>query len=239
MVLLYIGIFVLAVVLLCRWLDSDSKVEHENKLAKQKEREEVKALKRESLLKLLPDPDVVVEYTHNGFSSGNPEFVVVRENTNQILLNGHVYNFKDIIDFTLLDKQTVLQHHSGAAVETKTGNMIGRAVVGGVLAGGVGAVIGASTAKKEIKPSTTYSSTNHFYVINVTINSLTNPIERLCFFHNEQIASKVASILQVIVRRNAEELTDSNNPTRLVEDSEKPILTSAVETETSQEGTKQ
>ena len=99
---------------------------------------------------MLPNPDIVVEYSDNGFSSGNLKLVLVKESTSQILLNDNLYNFDDIIDFSLLDKQTVIQHHSGSTAETNTstGSMIGRAVVGGVLTGGVGAAIGAATAKK-------------------------------------------------------------------------------------------
>lgn len=178
-----------------------------------KAREASNAQRRETLLQMLPNPDIVVEYSDNGFSSGNLKLVLVKDSTSQILLNDNLYNFDDIIDFSLLDKQTVIQHHSGSTAETNTstGSMIGRAVVGGVLTGGVGAAIGAATAKKEtiIQPSTSYSSTKHHYVINVTINSITNPIETLCFFHNENTARKVASILQVILHRKNGMLPDN------------------------------
>lgn len=86
-------------------------------------------------------------------------------------------------------------------ITTNTGSTIGRAVVGGVLAGGVGAVIGGSTAQKEIKtvrtPHTTYSAAS--YCVNVDIKGLNiRPLvrannaeeaEKVCDFINDMVAS--------------------------------------------------
>lgn len=86
-------------------------------------------------------------------------------------------------------------------ITTNTGSTIGRAVVGGVLAGGVGAVIGGSTAQKEVKtvrtPHTTYSDAT--YYVEVDIKGLrSRPLvraknaeegEKVCNFINDMVSS--------------------------------------------------
>jgi hypothetical protein len=58
--------------------------------------------------------------------------------------------FEKIIGFELKDNQTTVTKTTSLKYKTSTntGSMLGRAVVGGILTGGVGAVVGAATAKK-------------------------------------------------------------------------------------------
>lgn len=170
-------------------------------LAEQKEAERVK--KYNKLTTLMSSPGKIIAYDYD-------HYVMVNENTSQIMLNEHIYNFKDIINYTLSDNTTVIQKHSGGEItstsSTDTGSMLGRAVVGGVLAGGVGAAIGGSTAKREttssVAPSTTTSSTIHDYLIAVTVNSLSNPIERLRLGEDEHKTNEICALLSVIISRN-------------------------------------
>lgn len=151
-------------------------------------------------LQTLPDPDEVIEYPGS--------YVMVKESTSQILLNGRVYKFDDIIDFSTTDNQSLVQYHSKSKTTTKTniGSMLGRAVVGGVLTGGVGAVVGAATAKRtsEAAPNTSQSVTHHNYVINVNVNSLNHPVETLHISgYSETAFNKIVGILNVIVHRQS------------------------------------
>ena len=108
------------------------------------------------------------------------------------------------------DNTTMIQKHNGGEItstsSTDTSSMLGRAVVGGVLAGGVGAAIGGSTAKREttssVAPSITTSSTIHDYLIAVTVNSLSNPIERLRLGEDEHNTNEICALLSVIISRN-------------------------------------
>ena len=96
------------------------------------------------------------EYTSRlEFSKSLVEKDVVLSNTNtgKILIGGKIYNMSEI---TKCDSKTnqggmLTTYEDKTYVKTNTGSAIGRAVVGGVIAGGVGAVVGASTATKEIK----------------------------------------------------------------------------------------
>lgn len=84
-------------------------------------------------------------------------------------------------------------------ITTNTGSTIGRAVVGGVLAGGVGAVIGGSTAQKEVKtvrtPHTTYSAAS--YSVNVDIKGLN--IRPLVRANNAEEAEKVYNFINDMI----------------------------------------
>ncbi len=174
-----------------------------------KAKEEAKEQKYQIMLQKLPEADVIVEHDYD-------KYVMLKESSSQIMLNDHVYSFGDILDYSVSDNQTVIQRSSGgtATTKTSTGSMLGRAVVGGVLTGGVGAAVGAATARKEteISQGNTYSTTKHSYTINVTINSLTSPIETLAFHNDEEATNKVISILTVILHRN-----EHNQNARLIE----------------------
>lgn len=170
-------------------------------LAEQKEAEREKQYNK--LIATMSSPNKVIEYDYD-------HYIMVNESTSQIMLNEHVYNFKDIINYTMSDNATVIQKHSGGKItstsSTDTGSMLGRAVVGSVLAGGVGAAIGGSTAKREttssVAPTTTTSSTIHNYLIAVTVNSLSNPIERLRLGEDECNTNEICALLSVIISRN-------------------------------------
>ena len=93
--------------------------------------------------------------------------------------------------------------------------MVKRAIIGGVVAGGIGAIIGAATAKKEIKEEMSKvdeytnmlrrqldSTPNIELVINV--NDISSPTITVSF---EDFKSKIRDItttLNVIIRRNVE-----------------------------------
>ncbi len=72
--------------------------------------------------------------------------------------NPVIYSFDDILDFELIE--------DGNSV-TKGG--IGRAVVGHVLAGGIGAIVGGITAKRKTKSTCTRLQ------IKITLNNITTP----------------------------------------------------------------
>lgn len=179
------------------------KKDEEYRLALAEQKEEEKAKKYNQLAAMMSSPNKIIEYDYD-------HYIMVDENTSQIILNEHIYNFKDIINYTISDNSTVIQKHSGGEItstsSTDTGSMLGRTVVGGVLAGGVGAAIGGSTAKREttssVTPTTTTSSTIHDYLIAVTVNSVSNPIERLELGDDERNTNEICALLSVIISRN-------------------------------------
>lgn len=138
-------------------------------------------------------PEIVIE---NSF--------IVFENSSTLFIENKPYHFKDIINFNVCDNSEVLYSgNATSSTETKSGSMIGRAVVGGVLLGGAGAIIGGTTAKKDSITSISQSSyTIHKYEIIITVNSLSKPSLKLEIGNNQDAMQKISSILSIIIERN-------------------------------------
>lgn len=130
--------------------------------------------------------------------------VLVFEQSNIIVLNSKEYKFSDILGYSLVDDATseTITTSTGTA-KTSTGSMLGRAVVGGVLTGGLGAVAGAATAKKDISDNATSQTTTvHKYTLYINVNCLQEPIVALEIGNNSSKAQRLAGVINVIVERN-------------------------------------
>lgn len=143
------------------------------------------------------------DYFGDSFRKIEKSFIVF-ENSSTLFIENNPYHFKDIINFNVCDNSEMIYSGSASSsTKTKTGSMIGRAVVGGVLLGGAGAVIGGATAKKDSNTSISQSShTIHNYEIIITINSLSMPSLKLEIGYNQDAMQKISSILSIIIERN-------------------------------------
>ena len=94
------------------------------------------------------------------------------------------YSYSDIVSFELqLDGKTLTSSTSGG---------LGSAVVGGLLFGGIGAIVGSNTGKKNTK-----TTVNSVYTINITVNSMQNPNISIDV-DNKKTANELMSALQLI-----------------------------------------
>ena len=82
------------------------------------------------------------------------------------------------------------------------GSVVGRAIVGDVIAGPVGGIIGGATAKKQIDIGEQESRTEHNYSIYVTVNDLSRPVVRISIGRDENILNEIYSLLNIIINRN-------------------------------------
>ena len=130
--------------------------------------------------------------------------VLIFEKSSIIIINSKEYKFSDILGCSLVDDATseTITTSAGTA-KTSTGSMLGRAVVGGVLTGGLGAVAGAATAKKNISDNaTSQTTTTHKYTLYINVNSLQEPTIALKIGDNVSKAQKLAGAINVIIERN-------------------------------------
>lgn len=130
--------------------------------------------------------------------------VLIFEKAKKIVLNANEYNFADILGYSVVDDSTneTITTSEGSA-KTSTGSMLGRAVVGGVLMGGLGAVAGAATASKNIKSDATgLTKTKHNYTFYINVNSLQQPTVSLSVGSNTDRAQELAGVLNIILQRN-------------------------------------
>lgn len=129
---------------------------------------------------------------------------LVYEQSSVIVIKSKEYKFSDILGYSLVDdatSETIMT--SAGTVKTSTGSMLGRAVVGGVLIGGLGAVTGAVTAKNNISNNaTSQTATTHNYTLYINVNSLQEPTISLKIGDDTLKAQKIAGVLNIIVERN-------------------------------------
>ena len=135
------------------------------------------------------------------FIGSNPK-LYINESLQKVFIHGNAYNFKDILSFSIQDNAETIYSGSTATAKTNTGSMLGRAAVGGLIAGNVGAVIGATTASKTINNSGSISSVLHNYTVAVTINDLKSPLITFRIGSDQDLLNRISSVLTIIVNRN-------------------------------------
>lgn len=195
-------------------LELKKKKEEEDKYYRQQREEWLMkdAERREGFYKTLitkmSNPSKIIRLpTDNDLTS---LYIMINEKTEQVLLKNKVYSFSDILDYSLYDNQTIIEHQGKQKItsttRTNTGDAIGRAFIGGVLAGEIGAVIGGVTAKQitdtTISVKDTTQETDHDYTIIVNINSIKQPIERIHLFKDKRLTDEICGLLSIIISRN-------------------------------------
>ena len=137
------------------------------------------------------------------------DYLYVFEQTSTISLLGEIVPFNKIIGFSLEDDtETIIKNEASyhSVTKTKTGNMLGRAVVGGILLGEVGALAGAATSKKttDTVPTINESSSRikHNYTLYLSIDDLSNPIRVIFVGSDSRKAQTLANVFNIIVQRN-------------------------------------
>lgn len=125
--------------------------------------------------------------------------IIFNENEKKVWLSQNEYSFDEIIDVEIEDIVTQRTTGGDIVTKTKTGSMIGRAVVGGVLTGGVGAIIGGATAKKESTVTPTEIHTQHRYNLLITTKNISNPLITISFSDNARLAQKCLATIKAII----------------------------------------
>ena len=114
--------------------------------------------------------------------------ILVFSNSEKIVINECVHAFSDIIDFSVNEKKSYKS-------STSTGSIIGRGIVGGVLLGGVGALAGATTAKKN-----TIEKVDG-YTIRITMRGFDKPDIKIHTMF-EDYMEEVTSVLKKVIDYN-------------------------------------
>ena len=78
-------------------------------------------------------------------------FVILLDSAKRIVINRYILSYDDIMAYEIIENNVVkfCEVVNTSETKTKTGSLIGRAIVGGVLLGGIGALAAGLTAKQE------------------------------------------------------------------------------------------
>jgi hypothetical protein len=132
--------------------------------------------------------------------------ILIFENSSIIIIRSKIFSFTDIIAFDLKDDERIIYQSSFSTSKSSssTGNMIGRAVIGGILLGGVGAIVGGATAKTKTTTINTpqQTSVTHNYTVHIIVNSISEPQIVLNLGKNEESTNELVAVLSVILERN-------------------------------------
>lgn len=126
-------------------------------------------------------------------------YIIPFSSTRKIYIQGFELNFDDIIDVQLTDDVKVTKGEMSAVTESSTGSAIGRAVVGGVLAGGAGAIIGGTTGKK----NTTFIQENdivtHDYTVLITTKIIAKSLIKVHLNERNELANMTVALIKSII----------------------------------------
>jgi hypothetical protein len=136
-------------------------------------------------------------------------YIKFNDNTKQALIspkfNPRIVNYSDILDFELIE--------DGETVVTKGG--LGKAVVGGVLFGRVGAIVGSNTSKRKSKTSISILkikiAVRDMNNPNSYINLITTSTQTDSFIYKSsyEVAQKIMSMLQIVTSKT--QVVESSN----------------------------
>lgn len=191
---------------------------HEKAIAEQLEKERQKAEYHEikgSIDKKLDDLSlrlgdcVFKEYADNFLGNWRDLYdfdkhIFVFEKSQVVIIKSKEYKFSDILSCSLVDDVTneTITTTTGKS-KTATGSMLGRAVVGGVLTGGLGAVAGAATAKRNItEDASSKTTTVHDYFIYINTNNFQEPVISLHIGNDSGRAQRIIGVMNVIMAKN-------------------------------------
>lgn len=125
----------------------------------------------------------------------------VYEDSKKVFILGKEYSFKDIMSCTFSDNPRIVKGKVTAITKSKNGNVIGRSIVGDVVAGPAGAIIGGTTAKKHTEYIQEDDKTIHDYTVIININSISDPIVRIHTGQDGKLTNEIVGLMNVIISR--------------------------------------
>ena len=130
--------------------------------------------------------------------------IYVFEESQKIALDGIIYDFKDILGFSLLNNsKTAYNACSTGNSKKDLGSMVARGIAGKMIGGNMGAMIGAMSTPDEYEQDTEYHvKQENDYKIYINVNSIVSPTVCLEIGDCENGAYEIANLLNVILTRN-------------------------------------
>lgn len=147
-------------------------------------------------------PEKIVHPLNNRMKNA---FIVFPQ-TQTLYVATQVIPFVQLLNCEIKDETyTTVTGTKEEVTKSSNGSTVGRAIVGGLIAGPAGAIIGGTTSKKttEIIDNTKTITHHHYYAI-INLTSAVNPIKTVdCGKFNSMMAEEIKAIVMgIIARRN-------------------------------------
>lgn len=173
--------------------------EKEKEQAKQREiQQEFYEEKINSLKTEYGECDKIISLSYKDFY----QQIIVFGAVGIVYILGKEYQMKDILSCQLSDNSRIEKGKVTYETSAKGGNMAKRAVTGGLLLGGAGAIIGGATAKTGTVVNQEDDLVIHNFTVLINVNSLSEPIIRIPLKEDEATANNIIALFNVIINRN-------------------------------------
>lgn len=196
-ILVFILLFIISLVM---HASDKQKKEEKQKMRESRKKEQVQKYNeaRQKLFEEYGEPDKTIVIKEDDIS----QEIDVFESKQQIYIVGKMYKFNDILSCSVNDKTRIENGTISTKTKTNNASMIGRAIVGDVIAGPAGAIIGGSTANKSTQIQQSDSVTVHYRTVIININSISDPVVSIYTSTNEKLANEIVGLMNVIISRN-------------------------------------
>lgn len=118
-----------------------------------------------------------------------------------VYIQGNFYEFKSILGCTFSDAKKYIKGATEFVTDTNTGSMIGRSIVGDIIAGPAGAIVGGSTAKRTTQVRQENDKVYHDYTVFINIDSISNPILKIHTALDGFLTNEIVGLMNVIISR--------------------------------------
>lgn len=177
-------------------------------IVKSKDRKETKRLEREAKI-----AEYNAQKEHFLAINGTPDKSIiikdfdlnseihVYEGSKKVFIMGKEYSFKDVMSCSVSSRDRIERGNVTVITESNNGSVIGRAIVGDIVAGPAGAIIGGSTAKQKTEYIQGDDRVVHDYTVNITMNSISEPNIRINTGERPKLTNEIVSLMNVIIAR--------------------------------------
>jgi hypothetical protein len=168
------------------------------------EEERLENLKK-SLSERYGAPDKIINLNKWG-KNETDKYIMVFAKSAVLYMCDAEYSFNDIVSYKMLDNYQIKHGKVSGSLDTTTStkSLVGRSVGGALIGGGVGAVIGASSASKNTDINYTQDNDKviHDYTLIVYTKSFESPTVEIAIGNNWKKATEVDAIFNLITVNN-------------------------------------
>ena len=209
----FLAIFVIAFIMVM-WVSKNEEAEKEKRrqAARLKRQEEQRVLElkiaqyehdRKELAAEMGEPDKTIAIKDYDLNAE----IRVYASQKKVVILGTEYDFSAILQCQFTDNARVEKGEttrvSDGTTKTNTGSMIGRAVVGGAIAGGAGALIGGSTASKGTTMTSVVKQgadvTKHDYTVWIYVKDIVNPMIQMHIGRDGAKVNEIVALMNAIM----------------------------------------